>query len=153
MPECIRLPQAGAIPNRLTSPSRPHPAWGAIVNYYFFFRAPRWELLPGLGGGEPERSPDAAEAPLTDKTFKIWLQGGFCLHNAAMLGCDRLPTQVWKVWICLHTWNLIISLPFPPYIAVVLGKEYRRGKKKNQETKTRQCFEINPKGWDELKHD
>lgn len=77
----------------------------------FFFRAPCWELLPGLGVGEPEQSPDAGKAPLTDKTFKIWLQGGFYLHNAAMLGCDRLPTQVWKVWICfIHE---ISSFPFP----------------------------------------
>lgn len=51
-----------------------------------------------------------------------------------------------------------ISFPFPslPVYLLFWEKEYRRKKEKkkvNQQTKDRDCFGINPKGWDGLKHD
>lgn len=90
---------------------------------FFFSRTHGWEeLLPGLGGREPEWGLNTIKATPTNKNFKIWLQAGFQLHNAAMPGCDRLPTQVWKVGICLYIWNRIVSHPSPPCTSVVLGK-------------------------------
>lgn len=45
-----------------------------------------------------------------------------------MPGCDRLPTQVWKVRICLHLWNR--SFPSLPSLHLYcFGKEVQ--KKKN----------------------
>lgn len=134
--------------------SRPHPAWAAIVNYYFFFPEHPGEncfqvwLEVKLSGARAPWEPH-----WVTKLLKYDYREDFV---STMLLCwdvtGFLPRSGRYGSACIHE---ISSFPFPPLpVHVVLRKEYRRKKKpQKQKTNNRDCFEINPKGWDELELD